>query len=250
MILPTVLYHVNDAMRDMLLQSCTRISKAARLPFQVRLCTDDVDEVMMQLHNENSVTLLILGVSPLQDDKEQLSLRLGKWAMRVNRDHYVVYLIEERGELERVLPFCSRSAGILVCPLQEKDMELTFKPVFQDYRHMYEQAASEDGRWLNLKSEGRVYRIRLREVCTIQALNKEIEFCTMERSIRIYSSMAAVEKMLDSSFIRCHRSYFINSQRIQFVDFREMCIHMMDGSVIPLARSFKDRFCQGIAQRA
>ena len=74
--------------------------------------------------------------------------------------------------------------------------------MFEDYRHMYEQATSEDGRWLNLKSEGRVYRVRLREVCTIQALNKEIEFSTMERSIRIYSSMAAVEKMLDSSFIR------------------------------------------------
>ena len=61
MILPTVLYHVNDATRDTLLQSCIRISKAANLPFQVRLCTDDVDEVIMQLHNENSVTLLIRG---------------------------------------------------------------------------------------------------------------------------------------------------------------------------------------------
>ena len=67
-----------------------------------------------------------------------------------------------------------------------------------------------------------------------------VEFHTAKQNIAIYSSMDNVEKMLGDAFMRCHRSYFINREMIQYIDFREMTIHMVDGSAAPLARSFKD----------
>ena len=240
MVLPTILFGIDEEVRALLLRKLSQISRAEETPYQIQLSTEDIDEGIREIQNQRSMALIVLGITGRRQDKERLALRLGQYAMRINRDHYVVYIIKEREELEQLLPLCARCAGILTCPPEEKAIEQTFLPLFEDYKRIYGRESSQDGSWLNLKTEGRMYRIRMNDVCTIQALNKEIEFRTMKQNIRVYSSMGAVEKMLSPSFIRCHRSYFINSNMIQFIDFKQMCIHMMDGTIVPLARSFKE----------
>lgn len=240
MVLPTILYGLDDGLRTVLLEKLTQISRSAEVPFQVQISTDDIDEAIEEVQNQRSVALIVLGIDSVKQDKERLAVRLGKYAMRINRDHYVVYIVKEKQELEYVLPLCARSAGILTCPPEEKAIAQTFKTLFEDYHRIYGRETSDDGKWLNLKTDGKMYRVRMSDVCTVQAVNKIIEFHTMKQTIQVYSSMGSVEKMLDDTFIRCHRSYFINRNQIQFVDFREMTIHMTDGSLIPLARSFKD----------
>jgi len=240
MILPTILYGLDEEECKLLFEKLSEIAKKMQTMFQVQLSTDDVDEMIKEINEQSGIALIVLGIDGLKADKQRLGLRLGKYAMHINRDHYVVYMVKERQELEQLLPLCARSAGILTCPPEEKAIMQTFTPLFEDYRRMYAQETSQDGQWLNLKAEGRVYRVRMSDVCTVQAVNKMIEFRTMKQTIQIYSSMNAVEKMLDDSFIRCHRSYFINRNQVQYIEFKGMCIHMMDGSVVPLARSFKE----------
>lgn len=240
MILPTILYGLDDQVRMKLLEKLSEIARTAETPFQVRLNTDDVDDMISEINSQSGIALIVLGIDSVSRDRQRLALRLGKYAMHVNRDHYVVYIVKERDELEQVLPLCARSAGILICPPEEKAIVQTFMPLFEDYRRMYAQETSQDGKWLNLKAEGKIYRVRMSDVCTVQAVNKMIEFRTMKQPIQIYSSMSSVEKMLDDSFVRCHRSYFVNRDQIQFIEFKTMCIHMTDGSVVPLARSFRE----------
>jgi len=240
MVLPTILYGLDDNIRALLLEKLNEIGRKTETPFRVQLSTDDVNEMIAEIEGQSGIALFVLGIDSVKQDKQRFALRLGKYAMGVNRDHYVVYIVKERTELEKVLPLCARSAGILTCPPEEKAIVQTFMPLFEDYRRIYARETSQDGRWLNLKAEGRIYRVRMSDVCTVQAVNKMIEFRTMKQTIQIYSSMSSVEKMLDDSFVRCHRSYFINRNQIQFIEFKSMCIHMTDGSVIPLARSFKE----------
>lgn len=249
--LPMIVYGLDESERILLFGKLGEIGKKTQTPFQVYLVTDDVDEMIGEINDQSGIALLVLGIDSLKADKQRLALRLGKYAMRINRDHYVVYIVKERQELEQLLPLCARSAGILTCPPEEKAIVQTFTPLFEDYQRMYAQETSQDGRWLNLKAEGRIYRVRMSDVCTVQAVNKMIEFRTMKQTIQIYSSMNAVEKMLDDSFIRCHRSYFINRNQIQYIEFKSMCIHMTDGSEVPLARSFKEGIQSAfLAQRA
>ena len=208
MVLPTILYGLEDPVRTLLLEKLGEIAKKTETPFQIRISTDDVNEMIAQIDDQSTMALIVLGIDSISRDKQRLALRLGKYAMRVNRDHYVVYMVKAREELEQLLPLCARSAGILTCPPEERAIAQTFTPLFEDYRRIYARETSQDGKWLNLKAEGRLYRVRMNDVCTIQAVNKMIEFRTMKQTIQIYSSMSNVEKMLDDTFLRCHRSYF------------------------------------------
>ena len=239
MILPTIMYALDEGTQSFLMGYLSQISKNTETPFQIQLNTNDIDDVVDEIQNQRNIALIILGVDSVRQDKEKLALRLGRFAMKVNRNHYVVYIIKCREELDTLLPLCTRSSGIIICPPEEKAVIQTFKMLFEDYHSMYKEDASEDEKWLNLKTEGKLFRIRMKDICLVQAANKFIEFHTLKQTYNVYTNMANVEKMLDDSFIRCHRSYFINRNQIQYIDFREMSIHLVNGDVVPLARSFK-----------
>ncbi len=240
MILPTILHGFDQQELDVLLPALKDVSLKAQTPFRVQMITGDVSETVAALQQERDITLLILGVEPLFRDRQRLALRLGKLAIQQNRDHYVVYVVKEPGELPQVVPLCTRAAGILPCPLTPETIEQAFLPVLEDYRKLYESEPQKEGHWINLKSAGKIQRILLDDVCMVQAVNKTVEFRTFGQVITVYTTMDAVEKMLGDSFLRCHRSYFINRYKIQYVDFREMVIHMIDGSQAMLSRSFKE----------
>ena len=247
MVFPTILYDIPPETQTLLMTQLTQISKDTQTPFRVQISTNDIDEAIFEIQEERNISLIILGVEEGRKDKSRLALRLGKLAMRLNRDHYVVYIVKEREELEQVLPLCARCAGILVCPPEEKAIRQVFKPLFEDYARMYAREVSDDSRWINLKSDGKIFRVRINDICMVQAVNKTIEFHTDKQTIAVYGSMDSAEKMLGDAFMRCHRSYFVNRDQIQFIDFREMLIHLMNGMQIPLARSFKDSINRSFA---
>ncbi|MBP3645516.1 MAG: LytTR family transcriptional regulator [Clostridia bacterium] len=247
MVLPMIVYGVDDKDKEIFFGGLNEVSQKTDTQFRIVIDTDDTDDAIRAIQEESHIAVVVLGVESLRKDKQKLAIRLGKLTMMCNRDHYVVYLIKQREELELVLPLCARSAGVLVCPVEDKPIRMVFTPVFEDYHRIYENETSQDGKWLNLKSAGKVYRIRLNDVIMVQAVDKMVEFHTEKQNIAVYSSMDQVEKMLDETFMRCHRSYFINSEKIQYIDFREMTIHLLDGSAAPLARSFKEAMNRSFA---
>lgn len=235
-----ILYGLGEEDRATLLQLLSDVSLQTDTPFRIQTETNSIDSAIRAVQEESGIAAVLLGVDSIHKDKQKLALRLGRLALQCNRDHYVVYIVKNRQELELVLPLCARCAGVLVCPLEEQPIRQVFKPLFEDYQRIYQDETSANGQWINLKSAGKVHRIRLNDVIMIQSVGKMIEFHSRKQDIAVYSSMENVEKMLTPAFLRCHRSYFVNTEQIQYVDFREMTIHLTDGSVAPLSRSFKD----------
>lgn len=250
MVLPMLIYDLEEETRHTLLRTLGQIGRKTETPVQLQLATNDLDEMMNELRALRHVCLLVIGVPPEAADRNRLAIRLGRFAMMLNRDHYIVYIIKERSELESVLSYCARSAGILLCPPEEQAMQRVLTPVLEDYRRLYGDTPAEDERFISLKAEGKMIRMRMGDICTVQAVNKMIEFRTMKETVAVYASMSAAEAMLDDSFIRCHRSYLINRNMIQYVAFRQMIIHMMDGTEVPLARSYKEKMHDSMAGTA
>lgn len=244
MVLPTILYGLDAQEQETLLKHLREVSQKSETPFRVLMSTDSIDDAIDSIRSSRNVSLVIIAVDSVLKDKNRLSVRLGHFAKQVNRDHYVVYYIKEQSELMTLLPLCARTAGLLVSPLEEKACMQVFSPLFEDYHKVYARDLSDDGKWINLKSSGKLYRIRLNDVCMVQAIEKMIEFHAGKQVISVYDTMDNVEKMLGSSFVRCHRSYLINQEQIQFIDFREMSICLTNGSSVPLARSFKESMQQ------
>ena len=53
--------------------------------------------------------------------------------------------------------------------------------------------------------------------------------------------MSEIEEKVGETFIRAHRSFLLNKEKIQSVDFRKNEITMISGQTCLLSRSMKNR---------
>ena len=54
-----------------------------------------------------------------------------------------------------------------------------------------------------------------------------------------YETMDHLEEIIPERFVRCHRSFIVNTERIRKISFRDNLIMLTDGSQIPVSRSYR-----------
>lgn len=85
-------------------------------------------------------------------------------------------------------------------------------------------------------------RIQLREIVYCEAFNHQITLHTMTDQLSFFGTLDSLEKDLDDSFFRCHRSYLINMSYV--VDKEPGGATLADGSKILIARRKQQAFNQ------
>ena len=72
---------------------------------------------------------------------------------------------------------------------------------------------------IEVKSNRRIYRLRLDEVMYVEGMGNYITYVNIDRDrIIVYSSLKAAQAQLSDSFIRLHRSYLVNRKHINAYD--------------------------------
>ena len=75
---------------------------------------------------------------------------------------------------------------------------------------------AEDAGFINLKADYKVYRVKIDDILYIEGLREYVTFYTAERKYVALQSLKKLEEMLPSSkFIRVHKSYIVNRDRVR-----------------------------------
>ena len=240
MVLSVFAYNVEPDALQTLLPIMGNIGRQLGASYRMEAFTDNITDATAIVRSGEGIALMLLGVDDIQTDPKLLSIRLGRLAKQVNRDNYVVYFLKSQATLVKVLPYCSGASGLIAPPLSERSLKPVFEHVFGDFKRLQSDDADESGNWVNLKSKGRLHRVRTDDICSVQAVNKMIEVHTTDQVIVLNEKLESMEQMLGDGFVRCHRSYLVNKNRIEYIDFKDKTIRMMDGSSLPFARSSKE----------
>ena len=82
-----------------------------------------------------------------------------------------------------------------------------------------DQDRSADEKFIEVKSNRRIHRLRINEILYIEGLGNYITYVNIDDSrIIVYSSLKATEALLPHAFIRLHRSYIVNRKHINAYD--------------------------------
>jgi DNA-binding LytR/AlgR family response regulator len=88
-----------------------------------------------------------------------------------------------------------------------------------------------------IKADGKLTRLNFQEILYIESLGDYVKYFTASRNYVTLSTLKAVEqKMSGSKFMKVHRSYIVNIQKIKDIQDNSLVI---DGKVIPISKSFK-----------
>lgn len=95
------------------------------------------------------------------------------------------------------------------------------------------------GRTFTIQSRGQKQRIRFSAIKYIESSGRKMFLYTDDGFFETYMTMEDVLEKLPAQFIQCHRSYIINSDKIE--KYSAEGILLTGGMLVPISRSYKKR---------
>lgn len=88
-----------------------------------------------------------------------------------------------------------------------------------------------------IKSDGKLTRLNFQEILYIESVGDYVKYITATKNYLTLSTLKSVEeKMSGNNFMKVHRSYIVNLQKI--IDIQDNTL-VIDGKVIPISKSFR-----------
>lgn len=86
-----------------------------------------------------------------------------------------------------------------------------------------------------LKSNGKLIKTKYNDILFCESMADYIKIHTTDKMILVLQTMGKLEKLLPSNFVRCHRSYIINMNKIESISDRVIEIKKI---TIPISKSY------------
>lgn len=140
------------------------------------------------------------------------------------------------------------AGSLLIRKYSNEQMKEVFKEAFSYY---LDDFSSEDGKedmYIVESREGRRL-IPFSQIYYFEASSKKIVVGCANSEVSCYDTMASIEEMLPDNFIRCHRSYIINLNKVVKVVFSQNEIELENDIWIPISRSCKARLKEVFSDR-
>lgn len=239
--LPVITCAPTAKQRDHLLSLLDLAAERTGVHTQVIVATTEPAEAKSALEKTQGIALLLTWLPPLNASSASAFVALGQRAMDLNHDSYTLNIVNQSSDLIQAARLCRRSYALLIA----EDLRVTAIPILsqalQEFRNVSDPSAAINDDYIMLRVNGTYMRIMKKDILYIEALEKKLVFHLEGKSLALYSSIATYEELLSDQFVRCHRSYLVNTAHIQAADFPALTINLSDGSMIPISRSQRSR---------
>lgn len=101
--------------------------------------------------------------------------------------------------------------------------------------------AKKQQKFFEYKKRADIYRIPINEILYFESLKREIRVVTDKGGDVFYALLDEIEtELLNSRFVRIHRSYLVNYNRISVIRFAE--VEMSNQDILPISKSKRQEF--------
>lgn len=98
--------------------------------------------------------------------------------------------------------------------------------------------ASEKSKTINVKSDGKIYRVDTNEILYIESMGDYVAIHLTDRKLIVYETLKSLEQELPADkFIRAHKSYIVAVSRVEYLEGNMLKIREQK---IPVGDTFKD----------
>ncbi len=166
---------------------------------KVDFVSDDADKILDYVY-VNNVDVVILDIN-LKANKSGLEV-----AEAIREKNKNTYIIFTTGHLEyAMIAYKFKTFDYIAKPITQERFEETINRLFND-------VFSSPKKYLKIDNKNTI--IDENEINYIKRDGMKLVFCTDSRDYEIYSSFNKVKNILPENFVRCHKSYIANVNKI------------------------------------
>lgn len=127
--------------------------------------------------------------------------------------------------------------SLLLRPASEQQIRAVLTETISSFMEQFVSGEGEDSFVIETR-EGKQY-VPYSQIYYFEAREKKIFVRILDQEIGFYETMENLEERLPEYFLRCHRSYIINSKKIEKVMLSQNLVQLSSGLAAPLSRSYK-----------
>ena len=188
-------------------------------------------EIQNSLMSENEYHLIIWDIDEVKESLQKLK--------EFRRKHRLSMLIiiarEETSPLVYLIPQISPD-GLLLKPFSRGEVGETLDPVFEELNTRF--FGSNEKTFVVERREGNAY-IPLDKIDYFEAREKKIFLRSGREEYGFYCSLDELQTRLPEYFVRCHRSYIVNSHKIKLIDNRKNEVILWNRSSVLISRTYR-----------
>ena len=191
---------------------------------QIVLKTDNTD-TLLDFVNSTKTDVLILDIN-LKSNKSGLDI--AKAVREKNKDIYIIFTT---AHLEyAMLAYKVKTFDYIAKPITSDRLEDTIKRLFDDIKGLPKK-------YIKIDSKNTI--VDAAEILYIKREGMKIVFHTESRDYDAYSSFNKIQFNLPNNFVRCHKSYISNINKIKDVEPVTNTITFNDGFTCDIGPKYK-----------
>ena len=222
-----VLCDDNQTAIDKLSKMLDSIIIQNKLDGQVVFSTQSPDKLLNYI-KDNPVNVAILDID-LNNNVSGLQL-----ADKIRKQDKNIYIIFITGHLEfGLVAYKYKTFDYIAKPV-------TFERFSETILRLYEDVSNDNPKYIRLNNNKTI--IPQNSIKYIQKDGMKLVFTTDTRNYEVYNSFNKVKSMLPKQFVRCHKSYIVNLDKINDVNFSTNIISFNNNDKCYIGPKYKNNF--------
>ncbi len=132
-----------------------------------------------------------------------------------------------------------RANSLLLRPWTKRQVEEVLQEFIGEYLKMVKREKQEGSKAFVIESkEGRL-SVPYDQIYFFEAREKKIYICVGREEFGFYYTIDKLAEKLPENFVRCHRGFIVNTDKIRKIMLSKSIIYLTDGFDVPLSRSYK-----------
>ena len=191
--------------------------------------SDNPSEILTSSKN-NNIDVYILDI----DLKSNMSgLDLASEIRNYNKNAYIIFTT---AHLEYImLAYKVKTFDYLAKPITIEKLEETMLRLFDDVKF-------NSNKYINIGNSSNM--VNENDVYCIKKQGMKLIYCTKEKSYETYSSFNKIESCLPENFVRCHKSYIANINKISSINTSNNTIQFDDSSMCSIGPKYKSNLME------
>ena len=186
----------------------------------------DNEELIVQLKTYNLIAVYFLECNKMT---ELLADALEK----SSNQNYISLVSDKTEDIVNALSPNLRPSGFVIKPPGQMQIEMILNGIYEDYKK------KRTGDLYRFKIKSRIYSVDYKNIFYFETSSKKMIIHTSNQEYDYYENFANIESQLPKYFIRVHKSFMINMNNVENIDFKNMEITMMDGSIAYISRTYR-----------
>lgn len=129
------------------------------------------------------------------------------------------------------------ASSLILRPFNWQQVREALKEFIQVY--LENSGERSKNQFMVVISKEETLNIPYSQIYFFEAREKKVCVCTCREEFNFYSTIDRLEKELPEQFIRCHRGFIVNTEKIRKISFSQNEILLADDFEVPLSRSYK-----------